>query len=183
MRLSEFLQLREGYEERVQQAAATIVSQLQGEGGLEDVKRKLRIIADGVHGMPDYNGSAQARNEFIKDVYAAAKPHLKQPLRGAALQASLKPKPEQIWFKAEDAVGQSMPDGDPMDYLSGWMRRNNVTMDDVNRAAKKNGYKDFYDYAAGVWDDLAKDALHDAHNGHYGEDYSHVWFARSNPWK
>ena len=186
MRLSEFIQLYEGYEERVEQAAAQVVKQLQGVGGLEAVKRELHSIANGVPGMPDYNGSKQARSEFIKDVFAAAKSQLKapeRPLAGAALAASLKPSLDLIWVKAEEAVGQSIPDGDPMGYLSGWMRRNDVSMDDVDRAAKKHGYKSFYTYVADVWEDATRDALHDAQDGHYGEDYSNEWFAQPNPWK
>ena len=99
---------------------------------------------------------------------------------------------EQIWHKVEEAVGNSFPDGDPIDTLGPWMRKFDISMDEVNAAVawatgntRRKNAKQFglYDYLANMWDDYAADALHDAQQGSHGEDYSHEWFARPNPWK
>ena len=68
-------------------------------------------------------------------------------------QKPKKPSSDQIWQKVEYVVSQIYPDGDPADFLSPYLEKNNLTYDDVNRAARKNGYKDVYAY----WDDVGLD--------------------------
>jgi len=110
----------------------------------------------------------------------------RQRERHLARQAKIKPSLDVIWNYAQEAIGNSFPDGDPMDSLGTWARQNNVDMDDINRAARKatgQRSKTFYEYLASMWDDHAADHLHDAQAGAHGEDYSNEWFARPNPWR
>jgi hypothetical protein len=57
---------------------------------------------------------------------------------------------DMVWRKVEDVVGQIFPDGDPYDYLMPWFKKHGIkdfkVGDILDRAAKKNGYKDVYDY-------------------------------------
>ena len=66
---------------------------------------------------------------------------------------------DTIWRHVEHAISNYFPDGDPTDYLNPYMERNNLTWDDITRAAKKNGYKDLWDY----WNTLAQDVENDAY--------------------
>lgn len=66
---------------------------------------------------------------------------------------------DTIWRHIEHAISNYFPDGDPTDYLNPYMERNNLTWDDITRAAKKNGYKDLWDY----WNTLAQDIENDAY--------------------
>jgi hypothetical protein len=101
------------------------------------------------------------------------------------------PTPREIWDEVETAIGNSFPDGDPIDALHPWMEKHEVTMDEVNAAVKQNvmgrgkGKKNYgmYYYLADMWDDMSRDQLHDAKNGHYGEHYDDQWFAQGNPWR
>jgi hypothetical protein len=89
----------------------------------------------------------------------------------------------QIVAAGEDAIGQSFPDGDPSDYLRDYLDKHDLEWSDVNAAFKKVHKKEFYPYLADMWDDHARDALHDAKGGAYGEHYDNEWFAQRNPWK
>ena len=57
---------------------------------------------------------------------------------------------DAVWRKVEDVVSRIYPDGDPIDYLAPWLERHGIrgfeTGEILDRAAKKNGYKDLYDY-------------------------------------
>lgn len=203
MKLTELL--NEGYQDRVEDTAQKVLSMLNGVGTLASIKKAIHVIASPSdaasehnswavyghsgaemmpNGIPDYNGPAATRNEFIKDVAALVLPHIKRPATGAASPEAHQSRISlaDIWEKAQDSTS-ALPDGDPSDSMSSWLRRNSLTWDDVDRAAKKFTKKSYHDYVADVWDDLAGDALYDARNGHYGEDYSDQWFARGNPWR
>ena len=67
-----------------------------------------------------------------------------------------------IYRKVEDAIGNSWPDGDPADSFSGYLNRNNYTMDDVDAAFKKHAKTTYYKYLENMWRDMAADAMHDA---------------------
>ena len=64
-----------------------------------------------------------------------------------------KPDLDKIWRKVEEIVSNIFPDGDPIDWLAPWMRKQGWDYSYVEKAAKKHGYKDVYDY----WDDLKKE--------------------------
>lgn len=78
-----------------------------------------------------------------------------------------------VWRKVEDVVGQIFPDGDPIDWVAPWLKRQGVEDfkigNIITRAARKNGYKDMYDY----WNQLKQQ--HDAdqrfdNDSNYAED-------------
>lgn len=61
---------------------------------------------------------------------------------------------DDVWRKVEYVVGQIFPDGDPIDWLVPWFRKQGIADhkvgDIIERAARKHGYKDLYDY----WDSM-----------------------------
>lgn len=71
-----------------------------------------------------------------------------------------KPSTNEVWRKIENAVANSFPDGDPYDVLWPWLERNGLDNDDVVRAARKQGYKDLWDY----WNILSRDIGHEVMN-------------------
>ncbi len=60
---------------------------------------------------------------------------------------------DTIWNKVEQVVSSIYPDGDPIDYLGPWCKKQGIDYSMVDKAAKKHGYKDIYDY----WDKLSGD--------------------------
>ena len=59
-----------------------------------------------------------------------------------------KPKTDydKIWFDVTNIISNIFPDGDPADYLLKYCRKHGLTYDDIRKAARKNGYKDEYEY-------------------------------------
>lgn len=60
---------------------------------------------------------------------------------------------DTIWNKVEQVVSSIYPDGDPIDYLGPWCKKQGIDYSMVDKAAKKHGYKDIYDY----WNKLSGD--------------------------
>ena len=85
-------------------------------------------------------------------------------------QKPKKPTSDQIWQKVEHAISNYFPDGDPTDYLNPYMERNGLNWDDITRAAKKNGYKDLWDY----WNTLTQDIENDAYGDWLASDGKNV---------
>jgi hypothetical protein len=97
----------------------------------------------------------------------------------------------KIWMHVETAIGDSFPDGDPIDHIKGpkdqW---GHLDMDLINKAVKqyagrgKKAKYGLYDYLADMWDDHQADRLYDAREalkrkdpqlfGNYGEPFFHV---------
>lgn len=102
------------------------------------------------------SGEVRRREEAKKKAAQAQKAASKELAR---LNKPKKPTLDQIWQKIEHAISNYFPDGDPTDYLAPYMERNNLSWDDITRAAKKNGYKDLWDY----WNTLAQDIENDAY--------------------
>ena len=77
-----------------------------------------------------------------------------QPKAPAAPKLSI----DDVWRKVEAVVGQIYPDGDPIDWLLPWFRKQGIADHKVGdilaKAARKNGYKDVYDYYNHFGDDL-----------------------------
>jgi hypothetical protein len=89
------------------------------------------------------------------------------------LARTLKPKKptlDQIWQKVEYAISNYFPDGDPTDYLNPYMQKTGINWDDITRAAKKNGYKDLWDY----WNTLTQDIENDAYGDWLASDGKNV---------
>ena len=96
-----------------------------------------------------------------------------------------------------DAIGNTFPDGDPIDTIAPKFKRQfgiegYEVGEAITAAMKKHGHgvekKGMYEYMADMWDEMANDALHDAENGHAArepfidmEDGKPV--KHSNPWK
>jgi hypothetical protein len=76
-------------------------------------------------------------------------------------QKPKKPSLDQIWQKVEHAISNYYPDGDPTDYLNPYMQKTGITWDDITRAAKRNGYKDLWDYWNSLTQDIENDAYYD----------------------
>lgn len=57
---------------------------------------------------------------------------------------------DDVWFKIQSVVSNIYPDGDPIDHLAPWLKKHGIRDfkigEILDRAAKKNGYKDLYDY-------------------------------------
>lgn len=55
-----------------------------------------------------------------------------------------------IWRKVEDVVGNIYPDGDPIDWMAPWLKRQGIegflVGEILRKAAKLNGYADMYAY-------------------------------------
>lgn len=105
---------------------------------------------------------------------------------------------QAIYNKIMQVVGNVFPDGDPIDHLIPYFKRMGIEGfeigETISKAMKKHGHgiekKGLYAYMGSMWDDMSKDALHDAKNSktkihspfiEYDEDGKlHVL---SNPWK
>lgn len=108
---------------------------------------------------------------------------------------------QKIYNKVIDVIGQTFPDGDPIDSLAPYIRRMGVkdwdVMDVINAAMKKCGNaaekKGLYPYMAILWKDCSSDALYDAKTMQKKGKESDSPFityddkgnpkARNNPWK
>lgn len=113
----------------------------------------------------------RAKKKAIADALKAEKEEIKRQQRELAqreraIARANKPSPltlDQIWNKVETVIGNTFPDGDPIDHLGTWMERNKVTMDRIDAAAKKHAKaKGMYDYIATMWDEMQADRVHDA---------------------
>lgn len=100
-------------------------------------------------------GTGEPTGKFMqgygpKPVKAPAAPKLSSP----------KLTINDVWRKVEEVVGQIYPDGDPIDWLLPWFRKQGIADHKVGdilaKAAKKNGYKDIYDYYNSIGDDLGE---------------------------
>jgi hypothetical protein len=108
-----------------------------------------------------------------------------------------KPTEWELWELAQDAVGKSFPDGDPVDHLP-----RDIDMDALDKAVKKyaNPYNKgkakygLYDWLGDMWEDSQKDAIYDAQQqlkrGQDVEEYGPFFRVHNgevkptqNPWK
>jgi hypothetical protein len=64
--------------------------------------------------------------------------------------------------KILSAISNSFPDGDPMDYFINYMQRNNLTMDDAEKAMKQATGRSYDHYLIDMWDSFAADSAYDA---------------------
>ena len=70
---------------------------------------------------------------------------------------------EVVARKIEEVLGNTFPDGDPIDWLAPWFKKTYGMEgleigDTLNKAVKKLGrYKDYYDYLAQTWDEYSAD--------------------------
>lgn len=115
--------------------------------GLKAAQQNLQDLA---------SGEVRRREEAQR---AKAKREREQAKLDARAAKPKKPSSDEIWRRVEHAISNYFPDGDPTDYLNPYMERNGLNWDDITRAAKKNGYKDLWDY----WNTLVQDIENDAY--------------------
>lgn len=151
------------------------------------------------NGVPDYNGGAKARSEFIRDVLAGLKTKLRfgrakmsaeeKAEKLAERKAAIRKRLDRIHSIVTDKIGQSFPDGDPIGRLIPWMDKNKVSMEEIDKAFRVNGDGSYNDYLIDMWDQMASDATYDAEHGHidpnspyYDTDKEGKVKKRDNPW-
>jgi hypothetical protein len=98
---------------------------------------------------------------------ARAERDIQRATKKAQKSQNYKPPLSYVYWKANDVISQTFPDGDPFDHLTPWLQSVGLTMDDVDAAIRKyHGGDDFYTYLANMWDGVQADSIQDAKNGH-----------------
>jgi dGTP triphosphohydrolase len=121
----------------------------------------------------------EASAEAWKNSYA-------KPARPPKEVKAPKPKREDIlrslFQNFEITVSDSFPDGDPISEMLPYLKKHDLTVDDLNAAVRKFGRsKDVNDYLADLWDSYATDVVAGMErSGHFDED---SWALRPNPWR
>ena len=123
--------------------------------------------------------------------------------RKAEREDKKKPKIDlqKVYNEVMDEIGSVFPDGDPIDGLIPWFERQGINDweigDIIAAAMKKHGTgierKGMYDYMGFMWDEMGKDALHDAkitkekNGGEYNSPFIEYENGKphlaANPWK
>jgi hypothetical protein len=182
--------LHEGYEQRVQNVVDylnktypdgmtkkqfTQVMDTQGEelaSKLDafELKRK-KASAIGSRGK-----TGDSRKEFIQDV-AKQMDFRRDTGKADAKRERAKKVLQRLELAADEAIGNAMPDGDPVDRLIPQMLKLGIPANDMytwlNKVARNNGAKDWHSYLADIWDDLIS-----GNYGH-GDEYKDM----RNPWR
>jgi hypothetical protein len=182
--------LHEGYEQRVQNVVDylnktypdgmtkkqfTQVMDTQGEDLASkldafELKRK-KAAAVGSRGK-----TGDSRKEFIQDV-AKQMDFRRDTGKADAKRERAKKVLQRLELAADEAIGNAMPDGDPVDRLIPQMLKMGIPADDMykwlNKIARNNGSKDWHSYLADIWDDLIS-----GNYGH-GDEYKDM----RNPWR
>jgi hypothetical protein len=151
---------------------------------------KLRPLLEGMWVIKNIDGKEKRfkddRSEAAIAWAQSRSPKTKSELK-KELQALRPKKPplDEIYDKVSNAIGDSFPDGDPIDYFGNWLRKNELTMDDVDRAFKKREKRTYYQYLGDMWEDIARSAFIDAHKAYhkYGrepEEHSNFWHMGKN---
>jgi hypothetical protein len=64
--------------------------------------------------------------------------------------------------KVENAISNSFPDGDPIDWFSGFLHKHDLDLSDVDRVMKKRYGRTYDQYQIDMWDSFAADSASDA---------------------
>ena len=159
--------LTEGYEDRVQAAANALIGFSEhtaidkSELGwyIEYAARQTDATE---YKMKD-NPKSKAWSQFVQDVKKAISGKVRYKNRASASRAAAtNEKLSSIAQYIQDAVSNSFPDGDPIDYLIPKMRRLGIdsyeTGDWLDKAAKKYLHsKSYHGYLHDVWQDFMND--------------------------
>lgn len=133
------------------------VAQARANLGMSEARTMTPSLRAAQKNLTDLaSGEVRRREEENR---AKAKRDREQAKKDAKAAKPVKPSSDEIWRRVEHAISNFFPDGDPTDYLNPYMQKNNLTWDDITRAAKKNGYKDLWDY----WNTLTQDIENDAY--------------------
>ena len=149
------------YENRVQGVVDRVL-QYHANDPLVGKEQILDAIRSAAAGTTDYMMGGRTQKEFISDVLAGLKGKLGKPKADpAAKKAEANARLQKIADKINDVIGQTFPDGDPIDILYPWMRRNGIPDDNVmpmlDKAARLNGYKSYSKQLEDTWDQFADD--------------------------
>jgi len=113
------------------------------------------VFDDGVYVISANEGweanLAKTNRERMKKERAAAIPA--KPL------AKAKPNYDRVFQDINSAIGDTFPDGDPMDALMRKYRDSygDLNIDLLNKACRVNGAKSYHDYVAKVWQQYMQD--------------------------
>lgn len=112
--------------------------------------------------------------------YAVAPPAPKRNWWDDEPKKPAKPKLnlQAVYNKVIDAIGNSFPDGDPIDTIAPWLERQGVDRykvgETIEKAMKKHGHgeekKGMYAYLASMWEEHALDVVFDAKNSPESEE-------------
>jgi hypothetical protein len=125
------------------------------ESTLEKAISNYRSINEGTWTLTSKDG---IQKRFKDDKSQAAKDWVSGNQKKEKIMSAKVPKAaavslDTIWRKVEDVVGNIYPDGDPIDYLGPWCKKQGIDYSMVDKAAKKHGFKDVYAY----WDSMSED--------------------------
>lgn len=201
--------IREGYEERVQKVVDWFnkeypdgVTKKQFTQTMDQRDEELASML-GVHELKRSKAAAvgsrgktgDSRKEFIKDV-AAKMDFRRDTSKADSKREKVKKALDDLYWVAQDAIGMSFPDGDPIDHIIPKARRMGIPMDSVgewlDRAFKKHEGVGFYEHLARLWDDQYGDAKSDMDHVSPSDDYYQTTKGRydqlggddgRNPWR
>lgn len=180
----------EGYEERVQKVVdylnKTYPDGMTKKQFIQTMDQQDEELASklGVHELKPKKAAAigskgktgDSRKEFIQDV-ARAMSFRRDTSKADAKKNRAKKVLARLELAADEAIGNAMPDGDPVDRLIPQMLKLGIPANDMykwlNKVARNNGAKDWHSYLAGIWDDLIS-----GNYGH-GDEYKDM----QNPWR
>ena len=118
-----------------------------------------------------------ARAAALKQISNKRRQSMKDDVDGEDEFGFTKDDYTRIWFRIEDLIGNIFPDGDPIDWVAPFIKKQGVSQYDVGnvikKAANQAGHKDMYDYwnklkstygsglgEGAVWDNIKKDSNH-----------------------
>jgi hypothetical protein len=80
----------------------------------------------------------------------------------------------ELHRRITNAISSSFPDGEPLDRVESFMRKNDLDIKDVDRVMKRFEKTTYNGYLADMWDDFAADSASDAKaelaRGHVPQD-------------
>lgn len=98
-----------------------------------------------------------AEGRFIKGAGGVPLDRYGNPKIKPSKEMKIRPDPrvptyslDTIYNKAASIISQIYPDGDPVDWLGPWCRKNSIPYEMVDKAFQKHGYKDIQAY----WNDM-----------------------------
>jgi len=145
------------YDERVQKTADELAKMFPK--GITKKEFDLNIDKAGAATKSfEIRGSSKAKKDFIKDVSSKIK-FARDNSKVQAKKVNRDKMLADVMDMIHDAISNSMPDGDPYDYLMPRLRRKyNIRPDDVHAilsaAVKKHeNVKDFNAYLEMIWDE------------------------------
>jgi hypothetical protein len=140
----------------------------------QEVKR--RNSAGSVEGLPEGKFTVNAKTGAKLDPRTGAElPAKEKPVTMKQMFATPKAPAQpkltlnDVWRQVEHVVGQIFPDGDPIDWMAPWLQKRGYKDfqigEIIDRAARKNGYKDMYAYYDELKQQHADDQAYDAQMG------------------